>query len=295
MRGRETDFNYVAHIKVGPRHREPKDIEELAESISILGMQTPITVRHIIYPEDHPGNELDRLELVTGARRLAAAKKLGWELIECFTVLGDDWDEIDAELWEIAENLHRQDLTALERDEQLARWLELQEQKLAKFHSSQNETNEKGGRTDGRGGRREGGIRRAARDLGIDKSDASRAIRVAGLSESAKQVARETGMDGNRSVLIEARAKGKGDAKIEVAHIRKAASLRETRGCAVTTEIDLEFADWLCERIDKDDRFELISYLRNTNSKLVATEIEGRQKVKESQDASVIPAFIRQQ
>ena len=32
------------------------------------------------------------------------------------------------ELWEISENLHHADLTALQRDTQVARWIELQEQ-----------------------------------------------------------------------------------------------------------------------------------------------------------------------
>ncbi|MDZ5448621.1 hypothetical protein [Labrys sp. ZIDIC5] len=38
-------------------------------------------------------------------------------------------DKIDAEMWEISENLHRADLTVLQRDTQVARWIELQEQK----------------------------------------------------------------------------------------------------------------------------------------------------------------------
>lgn len=38
-------------------------------------------------------------------------------------------DEIDAEMWEISENLHRSELTKLERDEQISRWVELIELK----------------------------------------------------------------------------------------------------------------------------------------------------------------------
>ena len=36
-----------------------------------------------------------------------------------------DGTETDAKMWEIAENLHRADLTALERSEHVAEWAEL--------------------------------------------------------------------------------------------------------------------------------------------------------------------------
>ena len=36
----------------------------------------------------------------------------------------------DARLWEIAENLHRADLTALERDRELAEWIRLTDERL---------------------------------------------------------------------------------------------------------------------------------------------------------------------
>jgi len=42
-----------------------------------------------------------------------------------------DADDIDAQLWEIAENLHRAELSALERNDHIARWIELSEQKVS--------------------------------------------------------------------------------------------------------------------------------------------------------------------
>jgi len=60
--------------------------------------------------------------LVTGYHRLEAAKRLGWDFIDGVFVAGD---EVDRELQEIAENLHRAELSALERDEQVAKWIEL--------------------------------------------------------------------------------------------------------------------------------------------------------------------------
>lgn len=52
-------------------------------------------------------------QLVAGARRLEAAKSLGWETIECHVYVNMSDDE--AEALEIVENLERKDLTAAER------------------------------------------------------------------------------------------------------------------------------------------------------------------------------------
>lgn len=77
---------------------------------------------------------------------------------------------------------HRAKLTALERDEQVTKWIELSAERI----SSQVETKIERGRP-------EGGVSAAARDLNISKPDAHRAIKVAGLSNEAKEAARETG------------------------------------------------------------------------------------------------------
>ena len=97
---------------------------------------------------------------------------------------------IPARLREIAENLHRAELTALERAEHIAEWVRLTEQK------------QKGAETAGAGcagsrkdGRRAGpqhkpsGINAATRELGIDRSEAQRAVKIAGIAEEAKRAA----------------------------------------------------------------------------------------------------------
>ncbi|WP_428030036.1 hypothetical protein [Ancylobacter sp.] len=94
----------------------------------------------------------------------------------------------------IAENLHRAELTALERDEQVALWVKLN----AERQSAQSEPIESK-RGDGKGHRPESGVRAAARELGIEKEDARRATKVASLSDEAKEAAREAGLDDNRS------------------------------------------------------------------------------------------------
>jgi hypothetical protein len=50
-------------------------------------------------------------------------------------------------------------------------------------------------------------VNAAARELGIEKSDAYRAVSVAGLSDEAKAAAREHGLDDNRTALLEDAAK----------------------------------------------------------------------------------------
>lgn len=45
------------------------------------------------------------------------------------------------------------------------------------------------------GGRPEGGIKAASRDLGINREDARRATKVAGLSDEANETAREVGLN----------------------------------------------------------------------------------------------------
>jgi ParB family chromosome partitioning protein len=94
-------------------------------------------------------------------------------------------------MWEIAENLHRAELTALERDEHVAEWIGLAE-KLTQDVSV----------SGGRG--KEGGIRAASRDLGINREDARRAVHVASLAPDAKEAAREAGLADNRTALLQA-------------------------------------------------------------------------------------------
>ena len=186
-----TEDIWIDSIEVGNRLRPINQaaVDALAESMARIGLLQPIT---IYSPNDEVWG------LVTGAHRLAAAKKLEWEWIAAVTVSGG---EIDRELMEIAENLHRADLSQLDRDTQVARWIELTAAKQAEAQSLQLATIESR-RGDGRGHRAEGGVNAAARELGIDKYDAHRAVKVAGLSDEAKRAARDAKLDDNRSALL---------------------------------------------------------------------------------------------
>jgi ParB family chromosome partitioning protein len=99
----------VVQIEVGQRHRIQKDVTEIRDSIYRNGLLSPITITH-------------EFKLVAGAGRLLAVKELGWGTIPAFI---RQLDELEAELVEITENLHRNDLTELELAEHLMRYEEI--------------------------------------------------------------------------------------------------------------------------------------------------------------------------
>lgn len=182
----------IGLIHVGDRLRstvDPARVASLAESIKAIGLLTPITYRTL--PEVVIDGETihDVPSLITGRHRLEACKLLGLETIPCIEI---DAGDIDAQLWEIAENLHRAELTALQRDEHIAKWIELSDAKLAQVEPV----------SGGRG--KTGGTRAAARELGIEKEDARRAVKTASLTDEAKAAAKEEGLDDNRTALLEA-------------------------------------------------------------------------------------------
>jgi len=124
-------------IVICERHRALADdaVSRLAASMKEIGLRQPISVR--IAEEMEVDGELTAgvPVLVAGAHRLAAAKALGWSHIDCIEV---DDDPISAELWEIAENLHRLDLTKEQRDEHIRRYADLLEERAAKVIEGQN-------------------------------------------------------------------------------------------------------------------------------------------------------------
>jgi ParB-like chromosome segregation protein Spo0J len=111
-------------IEIGERHRALSDdaVTRLAESMKAIGLRQPITIR-IVDMMVIDGREVEGVPvLVAGRHRLSAAIALGWSHIDCIEV---DDDAVEAEMWEIAENLHRLDLTKEQRDEHIRRYAEL--------------------------------------------------------------------------------------------------------------------------------------------------------------------------
>lgn len=99
----EIPVNKIETNPFQPRTQfDEESLDELAESIKELGVIQPITVREL---------SNGHYQLITGERRLRAAKLAGLEKIPAYTRLADD-----NELLEIAlvENIQREDLNAIE-------------------------------------------------------------------------------------------------------------------------------------------------------------------------------------
>jgi ParB/RepB/Spo0J family partition protein len=192
----------VDAIEIGKRLRrvDAFAVNALAESMKQLGQLQPISV----YAPDNTA-----AHLVAGLHRLEAAKQLGWEEIDAIFVTGD---EIDRALQEIAENLHRSELTALERSEQIAKWVELIERRRQAVQA------EHPGRYERRG------QALASKELGLSRPDVHRALKVSSLSPEAKQAARDAGLDNNRSALLIASkevAKDQAPKILQIAHTKR--------------------------------------------------------------------------
>ncbi len=157
-------------------------VGELAESIRKLGLMHPVSVR--LEAGIDPNDLTARCPvLIAGRHRLAACDQLG-VLVECAIF---DGDADDARLWEIAENLHRADLTEAERRQHIAEWVRLTAEKLP--HDA---AVSKRGTVEGRGN--EGAISKAAKDLGISKDTVARAVAAESLTPEAKAAADAVGL-----------------------------------------------------------------------------------------------------
>lgn len=210
-RARYVEKLSVQDIHVGERLRrlDSARVSVLATSMDALGLQTPISIvyRNNVTVDD--GEPVDGVPcLVAGLHRLEAAKSLGWTQIDAWELEADD---VDVRRWEIAENLHRSELSALEHDEHVAEWVRLTDDAISR------QVDAKIGR-----GRPEGGTRAAARELGISEPDARRAKKTAALAPEAKQAARDAKLDDNRSALLKAAAEPTPAGQVEV--IRKIAT-----------------------------------------------------------------------
>jgi ParB-like nuclease domain len=179
-------------------------VAELAQSIRAIGLQTPLTC--IVRDGQHV--------LVSGRNRLEALRVMGCEQAPVRIV---DFDDVEAQLWQLSENLHRAALTKLQYDQQVVRYTELLKAKRARETVAPIQPPPKEIPVEGVsrqvaakppsqnvGGRPEGGHRQAARELNIPEATVRRAYQTASLSPEAQEVAIETGLDDNRSALLEA-------------------------------------------------------------------------------------------
>jgi ParB/RepB/Spo0J family partition protein len=165
----KTEGVSISDITV-PAHRarglDTAAVDRLADSITRLGLQTPITVRY--------DSDVDDILLVAGLHRLEAARKLGWDKIPAIYT---DGTADEARMWEIAENLHRAELSAIERAEHINEWRALSAKVRQDVAPS-------GGVQP-----KERGIRHAARELGVSEATVRRAEQIANLPPDVKEQA----------------------------------------------------------------------------------------------------------
>jgi len=133
-----------------------------------VGMLNPIGIR-VVDGSPH---------LVYGRHRLAAARSLAWTHIDCHVLEADDRR---ARMAEIAENLHRAELSELERSEQIAEWLRLSAEEVDDKPVQVAQVSAAAG---GRGNR--GGLSETAREIGVTREAARRARTIAALPAEAR-------------------------------------------------------------------------------------------------------------
>jgi ParB-like chromosome segregation protein Spo0J len=183
----EVTHFYAEGIIVGADHRplDEPTVVALMKSISAIGQLCPIAIRYI-------ASSKTDYELIFGAHRLEACRRLDRE-VACILLPAD----YDVRFWEIDENLMRADLTVQERAEHIAARVtlvaEISPAQLAPVKSR---------RADGRGGGVGLGINAAVRELGIERTEAQRAVKIANMTDDAKTAAREAGLANNQAALL---------------------------------------------------------------------------------------------
>ena len=171
-------------------------VADLAQSIRTIGLQTPLTC--IVRDGQHV--------LVAGRNRLEALRLVGAEQAPVRVV---DFDDVEAKLWRLSENLHRAELTKLQYDQQVVQYAELLKAKVAgdaaaplqapKIEPLRQTVAQYGEAVADRVSNRF-----VARELNIPEQTVRRAFQTASLAPEAQAAAIETGLDDNRTALLEA-------------------------------------------------------------------------------------------
>jgi ParB-like chromosome segregation protein Spo0J len=185
-------------IPAGRREVNAAAVKKLADSIDQIGLRHPITVRE----------KGDRYVLVAGRHRLEAYRKMEIEHIPAVIVkMTND----EARLWEIAENLHRAELTNLEKAESIEEWRTITERQVRNGSAPSQP--------------KEAGVRKTAEALGVDEKTVRNAEKIASILPEAKQVAVEVGVDSIRD-LVEV---SKEQAERQVAKVHELAAHRANK------------------------------------------------------------------
>jgi ParB/RepB/Spo0J family partition protein len=169
-------------VKGDFRELDKKIVSSLAESIEEVGLMNPPTV-FIKSPKDESGTE--EVHLIAGNIRLAATKKLGWEYIDVIVVKRIKKKN---RMRQITENLHRKDLSKLERGKLIKEWVELYA---------------KDGGQDAHHQPHDKGISKAAEKFGRSRRTIRRAMKAGSLGAEVEKVLKKAGLQDNEQVLLE--------------------------------------------------------------------------------------------
>lgn len=205
-------------------------VADLVKSIERIGLQTPITVRlDKEYVDPDTGEVGPEFVLIAGRHRLEAFRVAGADRIPAIV---RECTPVEAELWEIAENLHRADLTKDERDRYIRRYAELLEAKEARGRDCPDKLSDQSRLPDGR-------LKGPQHEPGI-----------------ASKIAEQTGLS-QRTVR---RALKRPDPEIERQQ-QEAARIRREQDRAQRAVASEEYAGWLLSQVDLDQLPTLISWI----------------------------------
>lgn len=247
------------------RRLDTAKVNDMVASIQRIGLRTPITVRIVSERlDDHGVIHHEVPVLIAGLHRLEAARILGWDDIPSVV---SDGTEIDAKMWEIAENLHRADLTVLERSEHVAEWIKLADEKPAQIAP----VYAKGGRGN------TGGINAAVRDLGIERTEAQRAVKINNIPDEVKEAAKEAGIDDSQTALMWVASLKSAEAQLKAIKQKKNHDEAQKRNRDTDKQIALnnaeEFAERLYDRFGSKKISSIISYLECCKPKQVVAAL----------------------
>jgi ParB family chromosome partitioning protein len=246
----------IDDIIVPPTKREinGEAVEGIMASMEKLGLQTPITV----YRDEKTG----RPTLSVGGQRLEAARRLGWKFIPAIIV---EWEPDQRRRWELSENVDRAELTVLERAEQIAELIKLEVRLSPDEELTQPVSVSKGGRG------KKGGVRHAAKTLGLNREEARRSVLIDKLPAQAKQFAKEHGFADNLSVLQKAAEEEEPlGYLINEAVRREKLATEAKRDAVIATE---EYVNWLREHADDEEIHKLISWIQIAKPKDVVAAL----------------------
>ncbi|WP_256376646.1 ParB/RepB/Spo0J family partition protein [Stappia sp. TSB10P1A] len=186
-------------VPAGRRKVDPDWVAALAADIDGQGLRIPILVVEA-------GK---RFRLIAGAHRLGAAKALKWKAIPADVKPADAFaDEAALRLAEIAENLMRRELSALDRAMDVAAWREIYEQAQGAVKPGRKKSFQVGTNSDAdpmavAAERFSAAFNEAAqRALGLGKTAVWRCLKIATLDADTRERVALTRLADNQSELI---------------------------------------------------------------------------------------------